>query len=144
MSETGTIGSLMLAVELEAFTCGTCGGAYALSARYIAERRANGGRWRCPYCTGNATWGYDGQTEVEKLRKRLQIEEAAKERAQQRATELSRSVDHERKRVQGYQGALTKIKKRIGNGTCPCCQRHFVNVERHMASKHPEYAGAES
>ena len=37
-------------------------------------------------------------------------------------------------------GQLTKTKKRVAKGVCPCCKRHFTNVERHMASQHPEYA----
>jgi hypothetical protein len=28
---------------------------------------------------------------------------------------------------------------RIGNGVCPCCNRSFTNLRRHMTTKHPEY-----
>lgn len=31
------------------------------------------------------------------------------------------------------------IKQRVKNGVCPCCSRHFKNLERHMESKHPKY-----
>ena len=37
---------------------------------------------------------------------------------------------------------LTRAKKKIGRvekGTCPHCRRHFVNVERHMTTKHSEH-----
>lgn len=33
------------------------------------------------------------------------------------------------------------IKKRVQGGACPCCNRHFVQLERHMATKHPEIVG---
>lgn len=36
-------------------------------------------------------------------------------------------------------GHLTKQKKRAAAALCPCCNRHFVNVERHLATKHPDY-----
>jgi hypothetical protein len=39
-------------------------------------------------------------------------------------------------------GQITKLKKRIGNGVCPCCKRHFANVEAHMKNKHPEVIDA--
>jgi hypothetical protein len=32
------------------------------------------------------------------------------------------------------------MKKRAVAGVCPCCNRHFRELERHMASKHPKYA----
>lgn len=36
-------------------------------------------------------------------------------------------------------GQLTKTRKRIANGVCPCCHRTFVNVQRHMTTKHPDF-----
>jgi len=43
------------------------------------------------------------------------------------------------KRVSIYKGHLTRTKKRISGGVCPCCNRSFVNLARHMKSKHPKY-----
>lgn len=34
---------------------------------------------------------------------------------------------------------LTKTKKRVSNGVCPCCNRTFKQLARHMENKHPEY-----
>lgn len=36
-------------------------------------------------------------------------------------------------------GHLTRQRKRAAAGLCPCCKRHFTNVERHVASKHPDF-----
>ena len=36
-------------------------------------------------------------------------------------------------------GQLTKTKKRVGNGVCPCCHRTFQQLSRHMKNKHPDY-----
>jgi len=33
---------------------------------------------------------------------------------------------------------LTKVRNRIRAGICPFCTRHFTDLERHVASKHPE------
>lgn len=33
---------------------------------------------------------------------------------------------------------LQKQLNRVHNGVCPCCNRSFVNLQRHMKTKHPE------
>lgn len=35
---------------------------------------------------------------------------------------------------------LQKLKERTKNGSCPCCKRSFRNLQRHIATKHPEFA----
>ena len=47
---------------------------------------------------------------------------------------------HATRRMAAAKGELTKMKKRVGNGVCPCCNRQFVNLQRHMATQHPGYA----
>lgn len=37
-------------------------------------------------------------------------------------------------------GVVTRIKNRVGHGVCPCCNRTFHDLQRHMASKHAGYA----
>lgn len=34
----------------------------------------------------------------------------------------------------------TRVAKRVANGVCPCCNRSFVQLARHMKCKHPDYA----
>ena len=41
-----------------------------------------------------------------------------------------------------YKGHLTRVKRRVGNGVCPCCNRTFKNLADHMTTKHPDYAGS--
>jgi hypothetical protein len=80
-------------------------------------------------------------TEIKKLRRKLAAEEAARadeERRRRAAQDLLRAEERSHAATRGH---LTRTKKRIGNGVCPCCGRHFTDVERHMASKHPDYAG---
>ena len=37
-------------------------------------------------------------------------------------------------------GHLTRSRKRACRGLCPFCKRHFVNVQRHVETKHPDAA----
>lgn len=53
------------------------------------------------------------------------------------ARDQAAAADRSRAAIKGQ---LTKTKKRVANGVCPCCSRHFVNVERHMKGQHPKFA----
>jgi len=50
------------------------------------------------------------------------------------------SLQVERNHSKAIRGELTKLKKRVTNGVCPCCHRSFQNLRRHMATKHPNEA----
>jgi superfamily II RNA helicase len=95
------------------------------------------------FCPNGHGQVYTGKTEAQKLRERLAEEERKAEalRARARAAEDQRDAAERSKAA--TKGALTKAKKRAVNGVCPCCQRHFPNVQKHMEAKHPkEFAKA--
>lgn len=87
------------------------------------------------YCPLGHTHVPAGKSEIERERERLRRLEAQKQHLsdQLQATERSRAA---------LKGQVTKIKKRVGKGVCPCCNRSFTNVERHMATQHPDMANA--
>lgn len=74
-----------------------------------------------------------GKGEAEKLKERL---EAQSQRTEYWRKERERS---ERK-LSAAKGQATKLRKRAAGGACPCCNRTYVDVARHMATKHPDYA----
>jgi len=45
---------------------------------------------------------------------------------------------------QATRGHLTRARRRAAAGVCPCCHRHFANVQRHVASQHPTFDPAAS
>lgn len=57
---------------------------------------------------------------------------------------LWRVDDRKRKQLEVRKGLLTRMKNRVGNGVCPCCNRHFKNLQGHMKTKHPEFKDSES
>lgn len=131
MNDTITVGE-----KLDVLHC-SCSGTFAINSEWRAQRVRDGRQWFCPYCGGQ--WNQQGVSEAARLRKQLETEQAARLRAQERAREMEASRDHERNRARGFQGQLTKVKKRVGHGVCPCCSRTFQQLARHMANKHPEY-----
>lgn len=63
------------------------------------------------------------------------LEEKLKQE-QQNTEWYRRKFEQESKSKSVYMGKLTIIKNRIQNGVCPCCNRTFKNLQRHMATKH--------
>ena len=75
------------------------------------------------------------ETATEKLRKK----EEELRRAHQRE-QATRSLLHAEERSHSAtRGHLTRHRKRAAAGVCPCCNRTFQNVGRHMKTKHPDY-----
>ena len=70
---------------------------------------------------------------------KAELEREKRERAETRAQALKDQLESEARAHSATKGQLTKARKRIGKGVCPCCNRHFTNVERHMATQHPTY-----
>lgn len=56
------------------------------------------------------------------------------------ATSTGDQLEAERRAHAATKGQLTKTRKRVAGGVCPCCNRSFVNLGRHMAGQHPDYA----
>lgn len=124
-------------VTLESVRCSGCGVTFAMPDFVLAERRNTSKRFHCP----NGCHQYFGETEADRLRKQLAREKAAHDqtRAEEyRQRELAKADRH---RCRAFKGQVTKIKNRVSKGVCPCCNRFFKNLHRHMASKHPDYAG---
>jgi hypothetical protein len=128
--------------ELTVMHCGRCGGIYAINERYRQKKEETAGGWHCPYCQNS--WGYFGKTEAQRERAlRKQAEDRLiRERAafDQRAEYLKTQATKAEAKRRAEKGAKTKLKKRIANGVCPCCNRHFGNVQRHIAHMHPEFS----
>lgn len=120
-------------VQLQRENCDKCGGVFAMATHFIRYKAEEGGVWYCPYC-GNK-WHYD-ETEVMTLQRRL------KNAKDNLAAERGRH-DQTRASLVAQKGVTTRMKNRIKNGVCPCCHRHFANLNRHMETKHPNFDKAE-
>src|SRR5262245_38136579 len=51
---------------------------------------------------------------------------------------------HEEKSHAATRGHLTRQRKRAQAGVCPCCNRTFQQLARHMKSQHPEFRPEET
>ena len=115
-------------ITLTTHQCGNCGITWAMPAEFIAARRRDGERFYCP----NGDARVFRETEVDRLRGELESVKRSKQY-------LSDRLESEERRHAATKGQLTKTKKRINGGVCPCCNRSFVDLARHMAGQHPGY-----
>lgn len=108
--------------------CSQCGITILLPHNFLRARMETGGDFHCP----NGHVQRFRTTEVERLKKMLAAE-------QQALAERTKEVDRVSRSRDALKGQLTKAKSRISNGVCPCCNRTFTNLGRHMHTKHPDW-----
>lgn len=132
--------TIEVAQELVAETCCNCGVTFAMTRELHQRCRDNPGpRGRSFYCPNGHGQHYTAETEAQRLQReinRLKQNQAYLEETRQAARD---DAEHQRRRANGYKGHAARITKRAKAGVCPCCNRSFENLRRHMASQHPQF-----
>ncbi len=116
---------------LTVLDCASCGVVFAITDDLEQRRRADGKQFYCP----NGHTNVFKESDVARLQRQLETAKRDGRFYEQRWQDEKRSKA-------AIKGQLTKTKKRVSNGVCPCCNRHFVDLERHMNGQHPEYGKA--
>lgn len=129
-------------VPMTAVTCGECGGSYAITTRHFNQCRERGESWNCPYCC--VGWGFAGRGKIAELKAEIEREKRRADFHQTHGRRMAEERDHEKRRASSFKGHLTRVKTRVGRGVCPCCNRTFENLRRHMESQHPQQIEAQS
>jgi hypothetical protein len=105
---------------------------FAVPKWWEIERRRDHSWW---YCPNGHSQHFLGKSDVEQERERANRAEAERDDARRRAeAETRRSV--------ALKGVVTRTKKRIAAGKCPCCREQFANLKAHITTEHPGYADA--
>lgn len=118
--------------------CYTCKVSFAITRATYEVLAQTCQSFYCPH--GHKQNYVRGKSEEEKLREeRDRLAQRIAQRDDQ-IKSLRDQRDHEQRRVAAAKGQVTKLKNRAAAGVCPCCTRHFTNLERHMASKHPDFS----
>lgn len=102
--------------------CCVCGTPFGIEDR-LDDMRRNDGKFI--YCPNGHRQSYR-ESESERLKKQLKEEQAKLANAQFELMAVEKK--------------LKRTEKRIKNGVCPCCHRQFVQLTRHMKTKHPGFA----
>lgn len=119
-------------VTLNALECAVCGVFFAITDRFEHSRRKTGDDFYCP----------NGHTNVyrDSLTEKLKKAQAELDQKTRELTEAKCQTLRERTAREEKERELKRQTRRVSNGVCPCCNRSFTNLRRHMATKHPETA----
>lgn len=129
----------MIAVlTLTEVVCYNCLTHFAMDEELNRRCHQDGRRFYCP----NGHSQVYTESEVQKLKKINQNLTSRLGWEEDRADRLNRDNRDLRSQKSAIKGQLTKTRKRIANGVCPCCNRSFSNVARHIESKHPAFKEA--
>ena len=120
----------------DAGECPTCGVRFAIPHNLLASLRNSKAMFYCP----NGHPQSFRQSRTEALEAELKAERERRERAEDLARRRREEADVLRRTKQQTLGKLRALKGRVKNGVCPCCNRSFAQLAKHIATKHPDYA----
>ena len=131
---------VLVSVKLEVVTCCSCGIPFGMPDYHKKRLLATGDEFWCP----NGHRQYFSESDVQRLER--QLKESKRQVELFKGCYEIEQADHDytRRRLSATKGVLTKTKSRVANGICPCCNRHFENLQRHMGNKHPNYSTVET
>jgi len=122
-------------IELYISDCATCGVIFGITAEMEERRRED---HRALYCPNGHDLYFKGKSKLEK------DAEAARAEAERWRTRLFAERDQAqaaREEAAAARASEVRLRWRIGNGVCPCCNRSFPALAAHVATKHPEFTG---
>lgn len=131
-ADTITYSSALTVVD-----CCECGILFGVP-RDLDKRNRNDSR-RTFWCPSGHPQHYTGPSEAQRLRK--QLERTERERDEAKAARIA-ARDQARaaeRSAAAYKGRVTRLKNRAAAGVCPCCQRTFQQLARHMSAMHPDF-----
>ena len=116
-------------IEFVTEQCCNCGIAFAVTSDFQNRRMKDHKSFYCPAGHGQH---YSDKSEEQRLREQLEQKQQELSRAQTRAESIARQRDQVSK-------TYHRMRERVKNGVCPCCNRTFENLMNHMRTKHPDY-----
>jgi hypothetical protein len=110
--------------------CAGCHMDFGATPDFVRDRRKDSKTFYCPNrCSNYYPPGSDPES---KLRKKLEAAEAQRVAAEDQLQAATITAE-------GLRRVLQRERARFANGVCPCCNRSFENVARHVAGQHPDY-----
>lgn len=114
------------AIEFMTVTCCVCRMPFGMSRSFYDAKKKDHDTFFCP--SGHKQH-FTGKSEEDELREQLERREQMLDAANQRAGRLERQRDDVIR-------AHKRMRDRVKNGVCPCCNRTFQNLLRHMQTEH--------
>lgn len=124
--------------EFHVINCWSCAGLFAITDELYNRRRKDHQAFWCANC-GKAQY-YMGKTpEQEKL------DEAQRQvrTLESKVVQAERRAEAAQRRASAVNKQYKRIRDRVKNGVCPCCNRTFGNLANHMRTQHPDFGSGD-
>lgn len=128
--------TIVLETELELTTCCACGVAFAFPVMLMRKRLNDHQTF---YCPNGHHLSFPGKSDAEKAQAEVEKYRALLKKEREYAAGVVSERNAAQRSLIATKAAHTRTKNRIANGVCPCCHRSFVELQKHMASQHPDY-----
>lgn len=122
------MGSYNISLQMYTMRCANCGVMFGVPNEFDDQRRDDGRSFYCP--NGHSNVYRD--TEAKRLKREL---EKTTQRLSQANERRERAEEESRRKQRKY----ARIRDRVKNGVCPCCNRTFQNLQAHMRTQHPDF-----
>lgn len=127
-----------VAPSLVVKTCGECGITFAVPKEFDEEKQKEGSSGKGWYCPNGHARIYC-ETKESILKRELAREKQRTDQLAAEAKDLRKRKAAVERSLTATRGVVTRIKNRVKNGVCPCCNRYFANLHRHMTTQHPGF-----
>jgi hypothetical protein len=130
-----------VAISLDTMTCGECHITFAVPASLKAKRMEDHQSW---YCPNGHQRHFVGQSEADKLRDQLAREKASSDQIKASRDYWIEKQSATERSLRATKAVVTRTKKKIVAGRCPCCSHKFKDLAVHMTTRHPNYDPAKA
>jgi hypothetical protein len=127
-------------VNMEMLSCGACGIEFAVPSAWLRVRR-DGTEGKSEFTCPNGHPRIFRETEIDRLKRELAAKEQEAARARLERDEAKSRARNAEEAAGRARAQTKKLKQRAAGALCPvpgCC-RSFVQLRRHLATKHPDY-----
>lgn len=115
--------------------CYLCKEPFMLHAETEATLRRSSATFHCPWGHPQAFKAREPEADV--LRREVARLKQNAAYLESKRKDAEAKAEHQKRRANGFKGYAAKLGKRAKAGVCPCCNRTFQELARHMASQHP-------
>lgn len=126
-------------VAMATETCCECSVRFAMP-QSLQDRLRNSHKYF--YCPNGHPQYYGGESDkdrAQRLAGQLDQERTRLQQERQRVADYANQLAISQRTRKAVSTRLRKVKERVSNGVCPCCNRTFQSLARHMSTKHPEF-----
>jgi DNA-binding XRE family transcriptional regulator len=113
-------------VTLKTIHCCNCAMVFAMDGDFYDRRLKDRGTW---YCPAGHPQHFTGETEAQRLQRELEHKQRQLEMEEAHSARLKTERDQVAR-------AHHRMRQRVFNGVCPCCNRTFQNLMAHMKTEH--------